>query len=81
MTEYNFFQSSLDSDRDLFFGPLSGETFLPMPPTMAHIMHIAGIFPSVNQARCCGWREIPDGFTDMYCGKNRTRVTIFKERT
>ena len=80
-SEYNFFQSSRESDRNLFFGPLTGESFFPVPETMAHVMVLADIFPSVSLARKNGYHKpVPFGFTDMHAGKNKTRITIFKER-
>jgi len=104
MNEFNFFKSSLESDRDLFFGPLEWnrivhleamgseperdvsiseiEIFIPIEDnwTMANIMSIVGIFPSVSQARKNGWNKpIPEGFSDMRVGKSKIRVAIFKE--
>lgn len=81
--DYNFFKSSQESDRELFFGPPEGERFIDIQDgwTMAHIMAAAGIFPSVSQARKNGYnRPIPDGFTDLRAGKLRKRITIFKEK-
>ena len=81
--EYNFFSSLRESDRDLFFGPLEGEIFHDLPGSylMAHVLRDAGVFKSVGEARRCGWgKPIPFGFTDLRCGKNKTRITIFKER-
>lgn len=80
--EWNFFLSSQESDKELFFGPLDGEIFTQIEPewSMANIMTLIGIFPSVNQARKNGWNKpIPSGFSDIRVGKTKTRVTIFKE--
>lgn len=77
--EFNFFKSALESDRDLFFGPLEGEGFVEIGEgwILAHLMAEAGIFPSVSQARKNGYnRPIPAGFTDMRAGKKKTRITI-----
>jgi hypothetical protein len=75
----NFIASDRETDKDLFFGPLDGETFINIEPTwtMANIMAIAGVFSSSSQARKNGWNKpIPKGFTDLYVGKNKTRITI-----
>ena len=84
MNEFNFFASSLESDKNLFFGPIEPEdvfTLIQNDWTMANIMFTAGIFPSVTQARKNGFNKpIPDGFSDMRVGKTKLRVVIFKER-
>ena len=83
LNEWNFFLSSQETDKELFFGPLDDETFTQIEPewSMANIMMVVGIFPSVNQARKNGWNKpIPDGFSDIRVGKAKTRVTIFKEK-
>ena len=81
MNEFNFFKG-LESDKDLFFGPLEDETFILIEDnwSMANIMTMVGIFPSVTQARKNGWNKpIPFGFSDIRVGKTKTRVTIFYE--
>jgi len=80
--EFNFFLSSNEKDRDLFFGPLDGEEFINIEKKdiMAHLMVKAGIFNSVSDARKNGWNKlIPDGFSDLRIGKKKIRITIFKE--
>ncbi len=80
--EFNFFFSSDEKDRDLFFGPLDGEEFINIEEKdiMAHLMAKAGIFNSVSDARRNGWdKPIPSGFSDLRVGKKKTRITIFKE--
>jgi hypothetical protein len=75
----NFIASDRETDKDLFFGPLDGETFTRIEPTwnMSNIMAISVVFPSSSQARKNGWNKaIPQGFTDLYVGKNKTRITI-----
>ena len=70
-----------DADKDLFFGPIDpDDTFIIIDDhwTMAHIMHKAGIFPSISQARKNGWdKAIPDGFTIKTIGKKGNRKTVF----
>jgi len=78
--EFNFFSSSDENDKDLFFGPLEGEKFINIEEKdiMAHLMTKAGIFKSVSDARRNGWdKPIPKGFTDLRIGKKKTRITIF----
>jgi len=80
--EFNFFFSSNENDKDLFFGPLEGEEFINIEEKdiMAHLMVKAGIFISISDARRNGWDKfIPKGFTDIRVGKKKTRITIFKE--
>jgi len=84
VNEFNFFASSVESDKDLFFGPVELEdTFIVIEEnwTMANIMTVIGIFPSISQARKNGWnKSIPEGFSDIRVGKSKTRVTIYKEK-
>jgi hypothetical protein len=79
VNEYNFIRSDDPNDKDLFFGPLQGESFTEIQDgwTMAHILKSANVFQSTTQANKCGWNKpIPLGFTDMRCGKHKTRITI-----
>ena len=85
--EFNFFRSSIDSDKVLFFGETDGslkEELLPFESnwTMAHLVHQAGIFNSVGEAKRNNWNKpIPFGFTDIKgIGKNKIRITIFNEK-
>ena len=69
-----------ESDKKLFFG--EGEVFTIIEDNwlMAHIMHRAGIFLSVSQAKKNGWNKpIPDGFNEFRVGKARKQIFIFKE--
>ena len=44
---------------------------------MAHVMHRAGIFPSVGQARKNGWdKPIPEGMSHFVVGKRKLNVWI-----
>ena len=44
---------------------------------MAHVMHLANIFPSVSSARKQGWNKpIPGGFSEFTVGKNKTKIWI-----
>jgi len=48
--------------------------------TMAHVMHLAGVFPSVGQARKNGWNKpIQPGFSEFTVGKMKKRVCILNE--
>ncbi len=72
------------SDRELFFGPITSEdTFIIIQDNwiMAHVMHKAGIFPSVSQARKNGWNKpIPEGFNHFIIGKLKREVFTFIEK-
>ena len=47
---------------------------------MAHIMHLAGVFPSVGIARKNGWNKpIPEGFSEFTIGKMKKKVWILNE--
>ena len=46
--------------------------------TMAHVMHKAGVFPSVGQARKAGWgKDIVWGWSDFVVGKKKTLVCVW----
>jgi hypothetical protein len=82
--DFNFIKSSReDADKELFFAPINDEDkFFKIEDNMnmANIIFIAGILPSVSQARKNGWNKpIPNGFTDIRVGKNKTRITILNE--
>ena len=48
--------------------------------TMAHVMHVAGIFPSVSQARKNGWNKpIEPGFSKFTVGKMKKKIFILNE--
>jgi hypothetical protein len=47
---------------------------------MAHVMHVAGVFPSVSIARKNGWNKpIPDGFSEFTVGRRKKKVWILNE--
>ena len=80
---FNFFQSSRESDKELFFGPLKDEEFIEIGEnwTMANVVVAIEIFPSITQARNNGYNKpIPEGFTQMSIGKKKYQVFIFKEK-
>ena len=82
MKTLNFITKNVnDDDKDLFFGPLSDDdTFIIIEDhwNMAHILHQAGIFPSVTQARKNGWdKPIPEGFTFITVGKKAKKKDLF----
>ncbi len=77
----NFIKTNRESDKELFFGP--DETFIVIEDhwLMAHVMHKAGIFPSVSQARKNGWNKpIPEGFNIHVVGKKRKEIFTFVEK-
>jgi hypothetical protein len=67
-----------EEDKDLFFG--KGEEFIIIEEhwTMANLLHAAGIFPSISQARKNGENNpIPKGFNILTRGKKAKRKVIF----
>ena len=85
MKTMNFIgKNTTEADKELFFG--LHETFIIIEEhwIMAHILHKAGIFPSVSQARKNGWNKpIPEGFNFFTVGKKakRTKIFIFLEKS
>ncbi|MBT6201756.1 MAG: hypothetical protein HOK57_10075 [Planctomycetaceae bacterium] len=86
MKNFNFIHEDLpESDRDLFFGPLTEDDefiFFGDDATMVNIVVEAGLFPSFTRARKSGEdKPIPTGFTDIHRGKNanKRRVTILNK--
>lgn len=82
--EFNFVSADLsEEDIGTIMGPLEPEDgpFVTIAETwtMAHIMHAAGIFPSVGQARRNGWdRPVPTGFSEFTVTKRRMKIFIMK---
>jgi hypothetical protein len=76
----NFISKISNKDKELFFGPIEpDDTFILIEDhwTMANIMHQAGIFKSVSQARKNGWNKpIPKGLTIFTVGKKRKEIVI-----
>lgn len=69
-----------ESDKKLFFGEDEEFEIFEDHWLMAHVMHKAGIFKSVSQAKKNGWNTpIPDGFNIFTVGKKRKQIFIFKE--
>lgn len=82
--EFNFIHKDLpDSDRDLFFGPLTeNDKFIVFDDgvIMAHLIAQIGLFTSIGQARKNGWdKPIPIGYTDLIVGKKKIYVTILNK--
>jgi hypothetical protein len=48
--------------------------------TLAHVMHVAGIFSSISQARKNGWNKpIPNGFSEFTVSKTKKKVWILNK--
>ena len=82
--DFSFISESVEiDDFDLFLGPIDTNQervfiFHNEENLLAHIMHKAGIFPSVSQARKNGWnKEIPLGFSEFTVGKKKILISIF----
>lgn len=72
---------TIESDKELFFGPLSEEDeFLSFEDqNFGNLLAQLGLFPSAGQAKKNGWnKDIPEGFTDLEVGKLKTRIVILK---
>lgn len=80
--EINFVDPSVsEKDKLLFLGPFDEQDgeFVDIQPewSMAHIMHRAGIFVSVKQAKSNGWNKpIEPGYSEFIVGKRGLRVII-----
>lgn len=80
--EINFIDPSVSKkDKLLFLGPFDEQDgeFVDIQPewSMAHIMHRAGIFVSVKQAKSNGWNKaIEPGYSEFTVGKRGLRVII-----
>ncbi len=82
--EFTFLSPKVDHrDRDLmgFDDCGTGENIMIEDHwIMAHIMHKAGIFPSVGIARKNGWNKpIKEGFSELTVGKSRKKIWILNE--
>ena len=82
--EFNFLSPKVSSrDRDLMGFDDCGTDMNIMIEDhwiMAHVMHMAGVFPSVGIARKQGWNKpIPDGFSEFTVGKAKKKVWILNE--
>jgi hypothetical protein len=83
--EFNFVSETVsDADIDLFLGPLepTDGPFIRFPPTwtMAHVMHAAGIFKSVSEAKRNGWEKpISHGFQAITASKKKIRIFILNK--
>ena len=68
-------------DKEFLFGPIEEhELFFTIEPTwnLAHIMHAAGAFTSVGEAKKNGWNKpIPPGWSEFVVTKRRVKVFIF----
>jgi len=83
--EFNFIHPRvISSDIDLFMGPLTEDDgpFIDIEDhwILAHVMHAAGFFPSVGQAKKNGWdKPIDRGFSHFVVGKRRVNIWILSE--
>ena len=80
--EFNFIDPSVSkSDIELFGFKDACNCFdIQDVWTMAHVMHVAGIFPSVNIARKQGWNKpIAKGMSEFTVGKRKTKIWILGE--
>ena len=80
LNEANFLSPKVsDKDRGLF-GFDDENIMIEDHWLLAHVMHMAGVFPSVGIARKNGWNKpIPDGFSEFTVGKAKKKVWILNE--
>ena len=80
LNEVNFLSPKVsDKDRDSF-GFDDENIMIEDHWLLAHVMHRAGVFPSVGIARKQGWNKpIPDGFSEFTVGKAKKKVWILNE--
>ena len=80
--EFNFLHPKV-SDKDIeLFGFMDAPNCFHIEDNwiMAHVMHMAGVFPSVGIARKNGWNKpIPNGFSEFTVGKSKKKVWILNE--
>jgi len=82
--EFNFIHPNVSSkDRDIMgFDDCDTDENIMIEDgwIMAHVMHKAGVFPSVGQARKNGWdKPIQPGFSEFTVGKMKKKVFILNE--
>ena len=78
--EVNFVSPDIEA-RDLeLFGMDDENIILEDNWILAHVMHAAGLFPSVTAARKNGWnRPLPPGFSEFTVGKGKKKVWILND--
>ena len=78
--EVNFVSPDIEV-RDLeLFGMDDENIILGENWILAHVMHAAGLFPSVSEARRNGWdKPIPPGFSEFTVGKKKKKVWILND--
>lgn len=82
--EMNFYSSkTTKEDAEDIFGPME-ETDGPLVQidmeniTLGHLMHQAGLFPSIKQAKNNGWNNpIPQGYSEYSVGKKKFGIFIW----
>ncbi len=80
LNEVNFLSPKVsDKDRDSF-GFDDENIMIEDHWIMAHVMHMAGIFPSVGIARKNGWNKpIPPNMSEFTVGKGKKKIWILNE--
>ena len=81
MSEVNFIALNVSTEEMKLFG-FDDEPAVVLKDNwmLAHVMHVAGLFPSVSAARKNGWNKpIPNGFSEFTVGKGKKKVFILNE--
>lgn len=72
----------IETDRNSFFGPLKEDDEFQVYEssiTFADLLVKNKFFTSKGDARRNGWnKDVPAGFTDLFVGKFKRRLTILK---
>jgi hypothetical protein len=80
--EVNFIHPNISVEDAELFGFADAKNVFHIEDNwlMSHVMHVAGVFPSIGIARKSGWNKpIPAGFSEFTVGKNRKKVWILNE--
>ena len=78
--EVNFVSPDIEANDLEMFGMDDENIILEENWILAHVMHAAGLFPSISEARKNGWNKpIPAGLSDFTVGKGKKKVWILND--
>jgi len=78
--EVNFVSPDIEANDLEMFGMDDENIILGENWILAHVMHAAGLFPSVSEARRNGWdKPIPPGLSDFTVGRGKKKVWILND--
>lgn len=82
--DFNFHScDTSERDIELLFGPMEPHDgpFIELEDhwLLAHVMHAAGVFKSVGEAKRNGWdKPVPKGWSQFTVTKRKVGVFVFK---